>query len=330
MTEKSLILCFFFFVALCGPLTAAEDSYSVEVSTDIFTIDQKYKAMVGPQDVKKLTLLEVDEPELLWLTEAQIKAVGPEGSEDFLCHSFIGFNKEKYSVKEHNALFGNTTHEIIENTTYQTKQDVILSFAQGNLSTVFPEGFGMPIRSDEPLSFLTVVFNQNIEGDPVQVKFKTTVTFQKDRDLEKHMKPLFHRYLTIRMERNGRERGAWMVRPGRHVYRYPVHPQLDLPFDTSFHYIQAHLHAFAESLELRDLTTGESVFKTHVLNYEDRIGIAHMNHFSSKEGIPLYKNHEYELVCVYNNTSQENQLAMARFRLYLLNKDFRRSAMASR
>ena len=34
---------------------------------------------------------------------------------------------------------------------------------------------------------------------------------------------------------------------------------MSLPYDTTVHYIAVHLHPFAESLELIDLTTGKNV-----------------------------------------------------------------------
>lgn len=60
---------------------------------------------------------------------------------------------------------------------------------------------------------------------------------------------------------------------------------MQILYETRIHYIAVHLHPFAESLELRDLTTGESLFTSSARNYEDRIGLAHVDYFSSSEGI---------------------------------------------
>jgi hypothetical protein len=72
-----------------------------------------------------------------------------------------------------------------------------------------------------------------------------------------------------------------------------------MQFDTTVHYIAVHLHPFAESLELVDLTTGESVFKSKARNFDDKIGLEEVEFFSSEEGLPIYKDHEYELVSTY-------------------------------
>ena len=53
-----------------------------------------------------------------------------------------------------------------------------------------------------------------------------------------------------------------------------------------------------------------------------RIGLDHVEHFSSAKGIALYKDHQYELVSVYDNTTNEMQDSMAVMLLYMLDKGF--------
>jgi hypothetical protein len=95
---------------------------------------------------------------------------------------------------------------------------------------------------------------------------------------------------------------------------------LGLPYDTTVHYIAAHVHPFAESIELRDLTSDETIFKAKATQTSG-VGLASVEHFSSVEGVPLYKDHEYELISVYDNTSSVDQDAMATMLLYLKAKD---------
>ena len=97
---------------------------------------------------------------------------------------------------------------------------------------------------------------------------------------------------------------------------------MNLDYDTTVHYIAVHLHPFAESLELRDLTTDQTIFKSKAKNFKDEIGLEVVDFFSSKEGILLYKDHDYEIVSVYNNTTEEDQDSMAVMYLYLLDKKF--------
>jgi hypothetical protein len=98
---------------------------------------------------------------------------------------------------------------------------------------------------------------------------------------------------------------------------------LRLPYDTTLHYIAVHMHPFAESLELRDLTTDRSVYLSKVRPTPGKIGIDHVDHFSSAEGIPLYKDHEYELVSVYNNTTGVDQDSMAVMYMYVFDKEYK-------
>lgn len=118
--------------------------------------------------------------------------------------------------------------------------------------------------------------------------------------------------------------GHWVVEPGREENHTRVTELMDLPFDTKLHYVAVHLHPFAESLELKDLTTGKTVYKAKTRQADEGIGLAHVDFFSSPEGIPLFKDHEYEMISVYNNTSGKPQDSMAVMNLYLLDKEFKR------
>ncbi len=115
--------------------------------------------------------------------------------------------------------------------------------------------------------------------------------------------------------------------PGRQVNRTLVTELMNLPYDTTVHYIAVHLHPFAESLELVDLTTDESVFRAEAAQFGDRIGLARVGHYESPEGIRLYKDHDYELVSVYENTSGQEQDSMAVLYLYLHDREFHKPVL---
>lgn len=74
---------------------------------------------------------------------------------------------------------------------------------------------------------------------------------------------------------------------------------------------------------LRDLTTGESVFKSYQTDYDHRLGVKWADYYSSEEGIPVYKDHEYELISVYNNESDEDADAMSGMYIYYRNRAYR-------
>jgi len=124
----------------------------------------------------------------------------------------------------------------------------------------------------------------------------------------------------------------WFVPPGRHEYRYKIDNGLRMPFkETIVHMITTHVHPYAESVELYDLTDGKRVFRTEIETFDGSSGIANIPHYSSTEGLSVHKDHLYEIVVVYNNTTAEDVDAMALLYLYYWDRDFARpTAHASR
>ncbi len=116
----------------------------------------------------------------------------------------------------------------------------------------------------------------------------------------------------------------WQVLPGREVNRTNVTRFLNLPYDTTAHYIAVHLHPFAESLTLNDLTTRQTIFEARTKPPEGRVGLEHVDHLESVEGVKLFKDHEYEVVSVYDNTSDEVADSMAVMYLYLQDLRFQK------
>ena len=81
---------------------------------------------------------------------------------------------------------------------------------------------------------------------------------------------------------------------------------------------------YGEFALYRPRTTGKTLFKSAVRNFDDRIGLDKVEYFSSAEGIPVHADHEYELVSTYNNTTDQDQDSMAVMLLYMLDKEFRK------
>jgi hypothetical protein len=113
----------------------------------------------------------------------------------------------------------------------------------------------------------------------------------------------------------------WIVSPGHHIYRTEITPQLNLPFDTTIHYATIHVHPFARGMKLRDLTTDTTILALNSQDWPDRVGVASVDEFKSIEGIPILRNHRYELEVEYDNPLDSNTDAMAIFYLYLLEKE---------
>ena len=123
-------------------------------------------------------------------------------------------------------------------------------------------------------------------------------------------------------DRRGRRvTGHWVLPPGRETLRSPVTQMLDLQSDTTVHFIAVHLHPFAKSLELFDVTAGRRVFISHAHQRSKFPGLSSVETLSSIEGLRLHADHEYVLNSVYDNTSGVDQDAMAVLYLYLREPD---------
>ena len=336
-----------------GDDVVAERSGGFEVATQVgvsplLHIDRKYKSMEGPSALTTFTL-QPGPPEILWITAYRTEVVDTDGrSEDslreFMCHNNLNFDAEV-----HRERFGLTRF---------VNFGRMFTASQGALEIVFPEGFGIPVLSDEPLEVQTMVLNHNREDADLSVRHRITVEFMRDADAPGRLRPLYpvatpgmallqgpNGYYGLSKEPSHEQAGSscavgivapnapkgtkywtdpqgrvftqhWVVPPGREVRHTLITRIMNLPFDTTLHFINAHLHPFAESVELRDLTTDETLFRAAAHPPDHGIGLAHIESFTSPTGIPVYLDHEYEIVSVYENPTGVDQDAMAVLYLY--------------
>lgn len=315
----------------------------------VYTVDREYRSMKGPSSTQSLTFPKFEPAELLWIVGYRTEVVDAKGdspvSQEFMCHSNLDFDADFHA-------------RLFELPVYHTNR--LFTLSQGQQEIRFPKGFGLPFYSDEVLSLTTQVLNLNPTGIVHNVRHRVSLDYILDRDLDQPLKPLFmtscwglkllegdqgyfgvenpdpaqHGASCLPGEAAGPDvyrddfrrtfSGHWVVKPGREVNRSLVTQILKLPYDTTVHYIAVHLHPFAESLELRDLTAGDTVYKSQARGLESKIGLKHVDSFSSEEGIPLYKDHEYELVSTYDNTTTVDQDSMAVMLLYLRDMKFKR------
>lgn len=342
---------------LFGGAAAAEPAgKQVTLYSKPYEVKGIYRSMKGPWSQIELNLAgESKEPELCWVTG--YKAVMVESDSDrpmpqeFMCHSNLDLEDSQARSRKLGLNY--------------TMSRRLFTLSQGQLEIQFPEGFGIPISSDDTLKLTTQVLNLNHHGDPVKVRHKVTLTYVRDSQTEKPMKPLFgahafglalvdgeHGYYGVDkpdpeqhgpgcmvgsqasndefVDSGGRKfTGHWVVPEGRSENRTLVTRLMALPYSTTVHYIAVHLHPYAESLTLRDLTTGEVVFRSKARNFEDKIGLEEVEYYTSVEGIELHPDHQYEMVSVYNNTSGKEQDSMAVMYMYLFDKEFKRNPEAA-
>ncbi len=324
-----------------------------QVLSKTYFVDRKYKSMMGPQSMERVYLLDEakDKPELLWITGYEAVMVGKDGEsampQEFMCHSNLDWN-----VNSHRKHFTKG---------FQPVSSRLFTLSQGQFDINLPEGFGIPAISTEPLSLTTQVLNLNHDDKKFDVRHKVTIKFVRDKDLKESLTALYptsayglkllegesghfnvaHNQVNEEVHGSGCLTGEnaaghdykdafgrvftghWVVKPGKKEVNHTLVTQLmNLQYDTKVHYIAIHLHPFAESLALKDLTTGKTIYQSKARNYKSKIGLKHVDYFASKEGIQLYKDHQYELVSVYNNTSLVDQDSMAVMYFYVEDKNF--------
>jgi len=331
--------------------------YRMQIQSPAYTIDKIYKSMQGPSTIEQARLggdSEVEE--LVWMTGYKAEVTDAAGEEvisaEFMCHSAMDTRDSAYrkTFPTAMALRGNR----------------LFSVDQGTLENTLPEGFGVPLMSSHDLLVATQVLNHNVVGEPFDVRQRVTLAFVRDADLTEPMRPLVqHGVFGLTLvegadghfgikpgqadesrhgpgcsladdvghpggfvqDRHGRRFSSfWVVPPGRHSYHTRVTDQLALPYDTTVHFAAAHLHPFAESLQLFDITTGKTVLRLAAKQRENGAGLAEVERYSSAQGVPLFADHEYDLIADYDNTTATDQDAMATMLLYVLVRDLEFSA----
>jgi cyclophilin family peptidyl-prolyl cis-trans isomerase len=116
--------------------------------------------------------------------------------------------------------------------------------------------------------------------------------------------------------------GHWVVPPGKQVNHSDITWFMSLPYNTRLHYAAVHLHPFAKALIIKDTTTGKTVFEAKAEGPKEGIGLTHVDTFTSPDGVPLYKDHKYELISEYDNPTKENSDSMASAFLGLQDPEF--------
>jgi len=346
-----------FLIALLASTSAlaAPEVFRKEVISRVFTINRIYKPMTGPTESQKVFLGDRNAPvDLYWIVGYRVSIVGPDGvtpmSGEYVCHNNVDYEpnvqKEALGAPDRFARLFTITGGHFE-TVFPKGFGV--PFLSNEPLTLWPQVLNMnelehPIEVrhkmtieyvrdrdlDTPMIPLWMAPAQGlvlIEGNNhhygLSGPAKPDTTMHGPGCSLGTLPP--NSIQAMQKDDTGSTFAYhWVVPPGRQVNHSVVTRWLNLPFDTTVHYIACHLHPFAESLELHDLTAKKTVWKARVKLRTDRIGIESIEHFSSEKGIKLYKNHEYETISIYNNTTDVDQDAMASMMLYVRDMNFKK------
>ncbi len=318
----------------------AASEHVFTVVSDTLLIDTTYHSMEGPSHQVRFTVGTSEPVDTLWITGITAEVVAPDLTPlpvEFFCHANLDYDPDV-----HRRLFN----------TKRLTSSRLFTLSQGHEAMRFPDGFGIPVRSDEPLFLTTQVLSNN--GVEVDKHVRVRIRVHYVRKGERAMKSLAmtsaagivstdgHQghfgmgadhhagHATTGVSKGGIEyrdtlgqkfSGHWVVPPGKHSVRTVATKWMALRADTEVHYIGVHVHPYAQRITLRDLTTGQDVFTSLVHPMEGRIGISKVTDFSSTRGMRLFANHDYEVIADYENPTAQPVDAMAVLFLYVRDTD---------
>jgi hypothetical protein len=350
-----VVIVFCFALTCLGELLLSEPPNTDTVHTrEIFSkpylINKIYPSMTGPFSIDDLYLQEPHQRELLWIVGYETDVVGKHDpnpiSQEYLCHANLDLSPALNRMQSSGDLKVNRR---------------LFTLSQGQREIRFPKGFGIPVVSDYPLELMTQVLNLNEPEAHLGVRHRVRIHFVRDSEVEQPMTALFMLGAEVlktpehtdpkaqfgflpedagsgpgcglgrnadpvgdlMLDDKGQEFiGHWVVEPGREKSHTDVTRRLEIPHDLRVHYIAAHVHPTAESLELVDTTSMKQLFRAEVQNSDEGLGVETISHYSSIDGFQLKKDHRYSMVSVYDNKTDKAVDSMAVLYLYCADPEF--------
>jgi cyclophilin family peptidyl-prolyl cis-trans isomerase len=343
-------------ILVCLPLYAETQ----QVLSQVYTIDKKYRSMEGPGSIITVHLGDQERPELVWLTGIKTEVVGEDGKavapQEMMCHLNVELDSQK-----HKALFGlkripASRLMTLSQGVFEMKLPDGFGFPIASIEPLYLYTQVLNLNLDDPKNLkvrhrvtftyirdaalkqpLVALFNAGASGlvrldDKLAMPPMAMATMADDKGIEHHSAadclvgmraPNANGMSSDYTDPSGRHlTGHWVVPPGRQTNHSDITWFMLLPYDTKMHYAAVHLHPFAESLTLRDTTADKTIWTATAKNPESGLGLAHADSFVSLKGVPLYRDHKYELISVYNNTSGTNQDSMASIYFALADPEF--------
>ena len=337
-----------------------------QVLSQAYTIDKKYRSMEGPASVITVHLGDQERPELVWLTGIKTEVVGEDGKasapQEMMCHLNVEIDAQK-----HKALFAlkrmpSSRLMTLSQGVFEMRLPDGFGFPVASNEPLYLYTQVLNLNLDDPKNMkvrhrvtftyvrdsaltqpMTPLFNAGASGlvqldDKLAMPAMAMAPVTDEKGIEHHSAadcmigmraPNANGMASDYTDPSGRHlTGHWVVPPGRQTNHSDVTWFLQLPYDTKIHYATVHLHPFAESLTLRDTTEDKTIWKATAKNPESGVGLAHADSFESLKGVPLFRDHKYELISAYNNTSGVNQDSMASIFFGLADPEFKKPTRA--
>ena len=312
----------------------AYNESSVKLESPALLVDDIYQSMDGPQAMINLDM-NPDSTVVRFITgfKAEVMRKGTDmHNNDFLCHTNIDFFNGVH--------YKNLALPKRINSQYPR----LGTLSNGINHLAFPPGFGFPVAGNDKFIIASRTLNHNIENPFFQVKhhidfdlapegvmlkplvpkalvllqdFDRDAPYDSEKNDPKLCTPIDLKNHSFPNAQGVRFAAHWVLPKGKHQYEFDVTYQLKIDQDATIHAMAAHLHPNAESFTLFDKTMGRVVYTFNCENYADKIGLKNVPVYSSADGIPIYKDHEYSLQLMTNNSKEGFRDMMAVLFIYL-------------
>jgi hypothetical protein len=223
-----------------------------------------------------MKLLRFAEP--VWVIGYKTEIVDARGEsphENFLCHTFFG--DQKVDQRQDREMKG------IYSDAFTTELRL-------------PDGFGLHYTPDDDLQWMPMFNNRGKQS--VRVAMKVELTLVRGKDLKKPLRPLYSTLRSVQVPH------LFFVEPGRDERQVTF----EMPIDGRIHVLGTHIHPYALSIELYNVSRKETVWKGALSS--DATGTS-MGVYSSAEGYPVRAGEVYKVVSVYDNPTTAPIDAMA-------------------
>ena len=172
-----------------------------------------------------------------------------------------------------------------------------------------PDGFGLYIEGGQELNWLPLFNNRSTAGTRVGMRME--VALIRESDLVRPLKRLYSTLHSTHMPH------LFFVPPKRHEQETVI----SFDFGGRIHFMGTHVHPFAESMELHNLTRDERVWKGSSILGVSGKGTG-FDVYSSVNGYAVSPGEAYRLTSSYDNPTDGEIDAMAGlFILYSLNSE---------
>lgn len=241
----------------------------------------------------------------------------------------------------------------------------LLTLTQGQTTVTFPEGFALPVASDEQWTFTFQAANRTTDEHRL-LRHRLRMELVEDKDLLEPIQPLawFTPYLSVVVDKNSpeatarekkempgclptsvglaapnsvpgtmfdswcgqRRTGHWVVPPGRHTYQSAL-PEMRWTEDRILRMVWSHVHPLMESVSLIQCRTRQPLFTVKArTRTKGGLELESIELLSWPQGLKLPKNENFEIQSIYDNTTDSPQDSMVALGVFFDDTKFARPA----